>query len=435
MAIAGCHHSIAAGSVVLVDIHRGVDGLAPLERLTPGVLFPETEARIGEGWDAPAGCDLAQANRWPHHTYKSPLPLSEDLFLASYSFDPLVYAETEPNAANMFGLYLVDRFGNKELLYRDLNVSSLWPMPLRARARPGRWPPRPGEGITDAGAFYLQNVYEADPALPRDVKITHLRVVHVFPRTSEFETHPTIGLPVAACGREVLGTVPVEADGSAYFEAPARMGLAFQALDELGQSVQFMRSVTYLQPGEVISCVGCHEHRLSAPPNFRRGLALRRAPSKIQAGPEGSKPFSYPRLVQPVLDQHCIRCHGGERIEGDVVLTSDAPVRSDGERSPFSLSYLELAPRVKYAQWTLQQDQDFRVSNSEPITQPDFFGARRSPLIRMLHAGHEGVELSEEEFERLVTWADNNALFYGTFDLQDQVRQFRGERIRGPLVD
>jgi hypothetical protein len=436
MAIAGCHHSIAAGSVVSVDINKGVDGLAPLERLTPDALFPETESGTEHGWDVMEDQVPVQARRWPHHTYKSPLPLSEDIFLAAYSFDKLIYIETEPNPANMFGLYLVDRFGNKELLYRDLNVSSVWPMPLRARSAQDQLPERSDPEAPKEGTFYVQNVYDADPPLPKNVRITRLRIIHVFPRTSEFETYPVIGIPVAACGRQVLGTVTVESDGSAYFKAPAGIALAFQALDELGQSVQFMRSVTYLQTGENISCIGCHEHRMSAPPNRPIGLAIRRAPSTIQLGPEGSKPFSYPLLVQPVLDKHCVRCHGGERTEGDVVLTGEVPESLEEERSCFSHSYLELVPLVKYAQWgAMDEEQDFRVSNSEPITRPDFFGSRSSPLIAMLREGHEGVELNDEEFERLTTWADNNVLFYGTFDPEDQARQLRGERIKGPLVD
>ena len=437
MAIAGCHHSIAAGSVVLVDIRKGVDGLAPLERLTPDTLFPETEALAYGRWDESDDQVPVQARRWPHHTYKSPLPLSEDIFLASYSFDRLIYIETKPNPANMFGLYLVDRFGNKELLYRDLSVSSLWAMPIRARSRQDRLPEHSDPTAPAEGTFYVQNVYEADPPLPANVKIVSLRVIHVFPRTSEFETHPIIGVPVAACGRQVLGTVPVEPDGSAYFRAPAGIALAFQALDELGQSVQFMRSVTYLQPGESASCIGCHENRMTAPPNHPMGLALQRPPSEIRPGPEGSKPFSYPLLVQPVLDKHCVRCHGSQRTEGDVVLTGAIPrSEEEGEDIPFLVSYLELAPRVKYAQWgAAAGEEDFQASNSEPLTQPDFFGSRSSPLIAMLREGHEGVELNDEEFERLITWADNNVLFYGTFDPEDQARQLRGEHIEGPLVD
>jgi hypothetical protein len=437
MAIAGCHHSIAAGSIVLIDVTRGVDDLGPVVRLTPDVLFPETEAGIHDHGDSMGDGVPVQAKRWPHHTYKSPFPLSEDVFLASYSFDRLVYRETEPNPANMFGLYLVDRFGNRELLYRDLNVSSLWAMPVRARTGQDRLPKYCDPTAPEEGTFYVQNVYEADPPLPADVKIAGLRVIHLFPRTSELETYPVLGIPVAACGRAVLGTVPVEADGSAYFQAPAGVALAFQALDEMGQSVQFMRSVTYLQPGENVSCVGCHEHRMSAPPRHPMGLALQRAPSEIRPGPEGSRPFSYPLLVQPVLDRHCVRCHGEQRAEGDLVLTGTFPrSRDDDERLPFSVSYLELAPRIKYAQWAdAAGDADFRLSNSEPVTQPDFFGSRSTPFIGMLRAGHEGVELNDEELERLITWADNNVLFYGTFDPDDQGRQRRGQRITGPLVD
>ncbi len=307
-------------------------------------------------------------------------------------------------------------------------------MPLRARTPQNQWPGQDDSAAWEEGTFYLQNVYEADPPLPKRVKITNLRIIHVFPRTSEFETFPIIGIPTAACGREVLGTVPVESDGSAYFKAPAGIALAFQALDELGQSVQFMRSITYLQPGENISCVGCHENRMSAPPNTPMGLAIKRAPSRIQPGPEGSRPLSYPLLVQPVLDRHCTKCHGGERTEGYLVLTGELPESEDGDRSPFSLSYLALAPLVKYAQWPVF-DEDFRRSNSEPITKPDFFGSRSSPLITMLRERHEGVKLSDREFERLITWADNNVLFYGTFDPEDQARQLSGERIKGPLVD
>jgi hypothetical protein len=150
--------------------------------------------------------------------------------------------------------------------------------------------------------------------------------------------------------------------------------------------------------------------------------------------PRESRPLSYPLLVQPVLDRHCIKCHGGERTEGNLILTGQVPESNDGERSPFSYSYLALAPLVKYAQWPVF-DEDFRRSNSEPVTKPDFFGSRSSPLITMLREGHESVELSDKEFERLITWADNNVLFYGTFDPEEQARQLSGKRIKGPLVD
>jgi hypothetical protein len=69
------------------------------------------------------------------------------------------------------------------------------------------------------------------------------------------------------------------------------------------------------------------------------------------------------------------------------------------------------------------------------MSQPGFFGARGSALTKLLMSGHHDVTLSAEEMERLVTWMDANALFYGTFDVADQARQQRGERIQGPKLE
>jgi hypothetical protein len=203
--------------------------------------------------------------------------------------------------------------------------------------------------------------------------------------------------------------------------------LAFQALDEHGQAVQTMRSVTYLQPGETASCIGCHDSRQTAPSRNHSPLALARDPSKIQPGPDGSLPLSYPRLVQPVLDLHCVRCHNPARPDGGVLLTGEPQGR-------FTASYNALAPRVPFSAWGGKPG-DFRVVNSEPLTQPDFFGARNSSLMKLLRDGHYDVSLSAAEFERLATWMDANALFFGTFDPADQRRQLRGELIAGPGLE
>ena len=185
-----------------------------------------------------------------------------------------------------------------------------------------------------------------------------------------------------------------------------------------------MRSITYLQPGENASCIGCHEPRTTAPPRHRMARALRRPPSETVPGPDGSNPLSYPILVQPVLDKHCVSCHSRAQPEGGVVLTGEA-------EGHYTVSYNALAPRVPYSAWGGRAG-DFRQVNSEPITMPGHFGARASPLMKLLLEGHEKVALSTEEMERLTTWMDANALFYGTFDPDDQARQQRGEWIEGP---
>ena len=434
MATAAAHHAMTAGSIVLLDVTRGYDGDAPIERLTPDALFPESEAPVlqssgGTGrWHAPAGVAAPppvppEAGRWPGHCYRSAWPLSETYFLAAYSFDPLI-GEPSANPPNQFGLYLVDRFGNKELLYRDPAISSLWAMPLRPRPAP---PGLPMEGAAEAsGTFFLQDVRSAWPSLP-DVPVRGLRIVQVLPKTTPHANTPTVGLANASPGKQVLGTVPVEADGSAFFRAPAGVPIAFQALDDRGQAVQTMRSVTYLQPGENASCVGCHEPRTAAPAPRRPAMALGRPPSEIAPGPDGSRPLSYPILVQPVLDRHCARCHGGDKPRGGVSLSA-AP------QGRYTVSYNALAPRVSFPAWGGKPG-DFRVTNSEPLTQPDFFGARASPLMTMLLRGHHDVALAPADIERLVTWMDASALFYGTFDPVDQARQQRGERIAGPALE
>ena len=428
MATAAAHHAMTAGSVVLVDVSKGVDGPAPLQRLTPDAPFPESEAVLLPRWRAVAGDSLrpipVEAKRWPGHCYRSPWPLSENYFLAAYSFEALV-GEPKANRPNMFGLYLVDRFGNKELLYRDLNISSLWPIPLRPRPREPVVAPVGAAGAPREGAFLVQNVHEADPPLPR-VTIKRLRIVQVLPKSTPGINNPPVGLANASPGRQVLGTVPVQADGSAYFRAPAGVPLSFQVLDDKNQAVQIMRSITYLRPGETAACVGCHEPRTTAPPRTGRLNALTREASDIVPAPDGANPLSYPLLVQPVLDKHCVRCHSGAKPAGRIVLTA----RAEGH---YTRSYNVLARRVPLSAWG-RGGGNWRRVNSEPIVQPGHFGARASPLMRKLLKGHSKVKLSAADIERLATWMDANALFYGTFDPADQARQRRGERIPGPKL-
>ena len=428
IATAAAHHAMTAGSIILLDVARGVDGLEPITRLTPDVLFPESESPVGR-WYAPAGVPerpevSPEERRWPGHCYRTPYPLSEDVFLAAYSFEPLI-GEPDANRANMFGLYLVDRFGNKELIYRNLNIGSLWPMALRARPRPPALPSMLDETQPGEGTFYMQNVYESWPQLSDRVEPIHaLRIVQVLPKTTPHANTPRVGLANASPGKQVLGTVPVEPDGSAYFRAPAGIGLAFQALDERGMAVQTMRSLTYLQPGEHASCVGCHEHRTTAPMQ-PRGVALagRRPPSAIEPGPDGSKPFNYAILVQPILDKHCVQCHKPDDAQGGLDLTGTPA-------GAFTASYQALAPRVPFSEW-----KGTPQANFEPLTHPDQFGARASSLMALLLEGHEDVALSDDELRSLATWMDANALFYGTFDPEDQKRQQRGERIAGPVLE
>jgi len=442
MATASPHHGMSAGSIILVDTTKGVDGREPLKRLTPEVRFPESEAPLARGpnpaapydFDTPPGgywssplretwmekAPTEEERRWPGHCYKSPWPLSETLFFASYSFDQLV-GEAGPNVPNMFGIYLCDASGNKELLYRDPNLSSLWARPLARRVAPPEVASsydgtRREKGV---GTFFLSNVTESWPYLPTNTPITQLRIFQVLLKTTPNIDSPKVAAGLGALGRQVLGTVPVEADGSAYFEAPARTPLYLQALDAQGRAVQTMRSLIYLQPGETETCIGCHEHRMKKESPRAQALAVRRAPSVIAPGPEGSRPFSYPRLVQPVLDKHCVTCHDGKEPK--------RPVLTGASEGWASRSFNALIGHVSYSGWGRPN------SNYEPLTEPLRFGALASPLAKMLEAGHGKVKLTADEWARLNTWMDANGAFYGTFDVAEQKKQLAGEVIAEPM--
>ena len=447
MAIAAPHHGMSAGSIIMLDTMLGVDGPEPITRLTPNVRFPEAEtllpaaiaipgpsdfdSPISFHWDAVNRPDrpgerlpdsTEQERRFEGHCYKSVWPLSEKYFIASYSYD-MLRGEPGPNIPNMFGIYFVDAFGNKELVYRDPNISSVWAKPLSPREAP----PVLNSGLDPMappfGTFSMQNVYESWPRLPggEENKITALRLVQVLPKTTPNANDPMVGAAFASPGKQVLGTVPVEEDGSAYFEFPANIPVLFQALDKNGRAVQTMRSLAYLQPGENMSCIGCHEHRMLTSLPSRLSSAMQRNPSKITPGPDGSLPLSYPILVQPVLYRHCVSCHneGAPDKNGGVILTGEP-------EGHYTKSYNALISRVAYTAWSMPE------GNYEPMTEPDRFGARASVLVRLLEQGHYDVNLSADDWDRINTWIDSNALFYGTFNYEDQARQKRGERIEGP---
>jgi hypothetical protein len=413
---AAAHHSIAAGPVTIVDPSVGKDGQAPLTRITPEIPFPEAESR-----------DIKQY-------YTAPWPLSEKYYLVAYSHEPLVW-EPGANPANALGIYLLDKFGNRELIYRDPDIGSTNPCPLVPRPTPPVVASTLAEDEKAFGEMVLADVYQGLGDVRRD-RIKQLRIVQIFPKTTNVANSPPIGMAREENGRAILGTVPVEADGSARFLVPAGIPVLFQALDADGFAHQTMRSVTYVQPGERVACVGCHEHRMSAP--IRTGaelLALRRPPSRIDRGEFGGRPFSYVEVVQPVLDKHCVQCHGTEQPEAGIELTG----RPEG---PFSKSYVSLMGDTDF--WAGGTNLDnaakalvprFGGRNQVQITPPGgAYGALGSRLLKLLRSGHEDVELSAAELRRLATWIDLNAIFYGVYLPEDQAAQLRGEIVGMPAI-
>jgi len=400
------HHSIAAGPICILDPTVDDNAQDAITRITPEIPFPEAESRAIREY------------------YAAPWPLSEDFYLVAYSPQPLQW-EPRANAANALGIYLLDRWGNRELLYRDPEIGSTNPCPLVPRPRPPILESQLPRQGPQTGEMVVLDVHEGLGDVPRGT-IKAIRIVQIFPKTTVVANTPPIGIAGEENGRAVLGTVPVEVDGSARFLVPARTPLLFQALDADGMAYQTMRSLTYAQPGEQTACIGCHEHRRQAPSNAN-ALALRRPPSRLEPGPFGGRPFSYVRVVQPVLDKHCIKCHSGKEPKAGIDLTH-APAHG------FSRSYIALVNRKAGGKGQPVVPR-YKARNQIQLTPPGGrIGARGSRLIAMLRKGHNDLKLPPIDLARLALWLDLNAIFYGTTDPAQQARQFRGDLIAMPAL-
>jgi hypothetical protein len=255
-------------------------------------------------------------------------------------------------------------------------------------------------------------------------KVAALRIIQLLPKTTAPPNQPRIGIANQTNARSVLGTVPVEADGSAYFEAPVGKLIYFQALDDRGMAIQSMRSGTYVHPGEQMTCLGCHEpKRRTSKQSTVTPLALKRAPSKIKSDVNGSNPFNYVRLVQPALDRNCVSCHSKEKAP-------DLAGVIEGKNG-WTRSYNNLAEKYGFY---------FHVSNGSINTGvhggirsiAGKFGARSSKLLDFMDEQHYGVKLSKEDFHRLTLWLDCNSEFYGSYE--NTLAQGRGQ-IVWPTLD
>jgi hypothetical protein len=408
--LAGAHHADVGGSLVMLDPRRvsfdpktGEDLFDSIEALTPEICFPES-----------AG--------WPKSYFHSPWPLSEFHMLVAFSFDPLPGMSSGEGKDTRTGLYYFDRFGNLELLYQDPVISCMYPLPLKPRARPQVLASVTDPNLGDEGEFMVSDVRRSHFAMPVDRPIRELRVFQILPKGgSHAANDPRIGHANAENARMLLGSVPVEPDGSAYFRAPAGKPLYFQAVDANGRAVQSMRSATYLQPGERRGCIGCHEPPGSAAAS-RPALAMRRPPSRIAPGPDGSQPFSFPLLVQPVLDRHCVRCHDGQEGQGKSKLAlTTQPAKG------FTQSYQNLRPFLRWYEWGGD-------SISQIATHPGQIGADASRLSSILEDNNHRtqVQWTEAERRRIYLWLDANVPFYGTYDPGDQLAQREGKAISPP---
>ena len=393
---ASAHHAQTMGSLVLLDPNAGTEGESPMTRLTPEVPFPEIEG-------------------WPITSYANPWPLSERYYLVAWGAEGASvpgpagwsrwHAVQRPKDG--MALYLYDAATrSRELLWTDPEIACGDPIPLRPRERPPIIASQLAQQDRGQGQFLLMDVYQGLTNVARGT-ITALRLVAVPAKTHPTMNFPSLGLTGDDPGKCVLGTVPVEPDGSAYFRVPAGVIVFFQALDARGVAIQTMRSASHVQPGQTLGCIGCHEHRQQAPA-ARQVLATRREPSSITAGPEGSWPLRFDKLVQPVLAASCVQCHNPQATNATAARLDLTPVRAYDSLVAFG------TPSLRD-----QVGQSYRRGHS-------LVGhgiAQNSALLALLDAprGHYDVRLDADSRARLLTWMDTYAQRTGSFG-DDQER-------------
>jgi mono/diheme cytochrome c family protein len=352
--------------------------------------------------------------------YQTPWPLSEKYFLVSYSPLTLPMGKTDPTG---YGLYVIDVFGNKELLYRDPSISCFVSIPLRPRPAPPVL-----QDVTDSESNYATCVlsdvtYGVDGVKPEQIRYLRIAEPIGWPYDNtrggqRYGEDHGFGGPRAEQRNlinwtpvRILGDVPVESDGSAHFRVPVDTALYFQLLDEKHTELRRMRSFISFQQGERRGCVGCHETRSVAPLSSNIGIASRREPSVPVPPPWGDRPVSFLRDVQPVFDTHCIGCHSGRAPAGGMDFSSgltshEAAIPGYGYNRAFE-TILEKGLVSRSA----------ARAQDAAVTKPFAYGSQKSRLIQALRSGpcSQRVKLTDEDWLRLTMWIDANAPYHDSF--------------------
>jgi hypothetical protein len=420
----GSCHDRPWGAIVILDRQRGLDGMVPLLRTWPMDLAPyltrPADYRAGRDLRNPAAGLIdtfgtsGNLNSGLPLRYEDPCPLDETHLLCVRMVEP---------GKERTGIFLLNAEDGRESLLHTDGPGCFDPQPLRPRPLPPVIPDQI-DLAAKTGTFYVSDIYKGT-GMERVTRgtIKTLRVVEAPAKrhwTGPIWEADTFQRPAmnynCTNSKRILGDVPVEADGSVYFELPAERFVFFQALDEQGLMVQSMRSGTSLQPGERAGCTGCHESRYDSQPPLTGALplALRRTPSRLKPwyGPE--RDFNYLTEVQPVFDAHCVRCHDyGKEGEKALNLCGDLGLA-------FNVSFLEIRKRAPLRWYPDKQGQKKElvkpVDDGPPEVLPPYaWGACRSRLVDVIRSGHHEVKLPREALDRIVTWIDLNTSYYGAY--------------------
>jgi hypothetical protein len=434
LATGGSHRSGNEGHIVLAQPDLGINNPEGIQTVTPNASL--ISRGIGSMMKPVEEGGVPYIGGYATR----PTALSEKSFLTAMGFDM-------PQSSN-YWLYYVDNWGNKELIHRDPLMDSTGVLPIRKRVKPPILPDMTNQSLNHA-SLYMDNVYADLPGVEKG-EVKHIRILQQMfwltpANQSAVQYHPLanpnvcFGYPGTGGTVRVIGTVPVEEDGSAYFNVPARADIYFQALDENFMAVQRMRTHVEFAPGENRGCVGCHETRSQTALITRTSAALQKP--VVQPAPPhwgDTTIINYETMIQPIWDAKCLKCHGGEKTEGgldlgskkdkygfmqsfrsmhglkpsdptpNVAMGADGPTKS--ERVPGARPEWH---NIMFGDVIVRKSPDDLTSVPNP---PKRFGAIRHPLAQKLVKDQvHNKLLSKEEKELVMTWFDVQAPYFDTY--------------------
>ena len=372
------HHGVArSGRLILFDPAKARKGAAGMLQEIPHRNRPiveEVKDRLVDGV-------------WPQ--FIKPSPLNDTYFL--------VAAKLDKN--DLWGIYLVDKFDNVTCLHKMEGEGYISPIAVRKTVTPPAIPDRVKLDDKQATVF-IQDIYEGEglKGIPRGT-VKSLRLhAYEYAYVQTQSDHNWHGIQSGWDIKRLLGTVPVEEDGSVIFKIPANTPVSIQPLDKDGVAVQWMRSWLTGQPGEIVSCVGCHEdqNQIVIP---KRVIASQKAPHALTPPEGGPRSFTFDLEVQPILDRACIACHNGEGKAFDLR-------GGKKDNRGYGTSYLNLHPYVHR-----QGGEGDMV-----VLYPYEYHPNTSELVRLLKKGHYNVQLTDAEWRKIYNWIDYNAPDKGYFN-------------------
>jgi len=189
----------------------------------------------------------------PVGRYTSPYPADEGRLFVSH-------APFWDTGFDAYGLYLFDMATRElTLVHDEPGVSDVDPVALTPRPLPRRLQPNLVERKQSTGTILCLSVFNSDLEYSHEAA-RYVRVLGVTLMGQTVNAN-------AAFETAVLGTVPLQKDGSFKVEVPADRPVRFQILDADENLLLHETEFNYVRGGETLSCLGCHEPKGRTPPS------------------------------------------------------------------------------------------------------------------------------------------------------------------------